>query len=246
MQLFFKVEGQCLFLAKKETVVADSINYLTAGVGFSEKDWDGLEKWMHFTLGDKHYVINLIDDQITADRGVNLCAGDWTVYIHGNIIENGETKQRITTNKIWIKVLETGDLDGEPFPDIPPSSGEQIIAQTIAARDAAIASATAAKGSEDRAATSERGAAASAQFADAAADQAQDSAANAANSSEEASGHADRAKRFADLALQDIEDKEWMYLEGRDDGHLYMVTSDAQTDISIKDNGEGRLVVVYA
>lgn len=141
MQLFFTADGQRLFLAKKETVVADSINYLTARVGFSDKDWEGLEKWMHFSLGDKHYVINLIDDQITADRGVNLCAGDWTVYMHGNVFENGETKQRITTNKIRMKVLETGDLGGEPFPDVPPSSGEQIIAQAVQARDAAIAAA---------------------------------------------------------------------------------------------------------
>ena len=141
MQLFFTADGQRLFLAKKETVVADSINYLTARVGFSDKDWEGLEKWMHFSLGDKHYVINLIDDQITADRGVNLCAGDWTVYMHGNVFENGETKQRITTNKIKMKVLETGDLSGEPFPDVPPSSGEQIIAQAVQARDAAIAAA---------------------------------------------------------------------------------------------------------
>ena len=38
-------------------------------------------------------------------------------------------------------MLETGDLGGEPFPDVPPSSGEQIIAQAVQARDAAIAAA---------------------------------------------------------------------------------------------------------
>lgn len=142
MQLYFIVEGQRLFLAKKETVVAESINYLTAGVGFSSsRDWDGLEKWMHFKLGDQHYVINLIDDQITADRGVNLSAGDWEVFMHGNVFENGETKQRITTNTIKLTVQECGDLHGEPFPDTPPSSGEQIIAQAVQARDAAIAAA---------------------------------------------------------------------------------------------------------
>lgn len=141
MQLFFTAEGQRLFLARKETVVADSINYLTARVAFSERDWDGLEKWMHFSQDDKHYVIDLIDDQITADRGVNLSAGNWAVYMHGNAIENGKSKQRITTNKITLNVLETGDLGGEPFPDIPPSSGEQIIAQAVQARDAAIAAA---------------------------------------------------------------------------------------------------------
>lgn len=243
MQLFFTADGQRLFLAKKETVVADSINYLTARVDFLEKDWYGLEKWMHFSLGDKHYVINLIDDQITADRGVNLCAGDWTVYMHGNIIENGETKQRITTNKIKMKVLETGDLGGEPFPDIPPSSGEQIIAQAVQARDAAAASAAAAKESEDHAAELERSAAESAKSAANDADRARDGADEAASSANEASGHADRAERFAGLAEQQAVTHGTMYCY-IDDGRLHYVKSDSIEDLKLHMR-DGRLKLTY-
>lgn len=141
MQLIFTVTGQRFFLEKKDTVVADSINYLTARVDFFGEGWTGLEKWVHFTRGEEHYVVNLIDNQITADRGINLSAGVWTVYMHGNAFVNGETKQRITTNKINLTVQETGDLNGEPFPHTPPSEGEQIIAQAVEARDAAIAAA---------------------------------------------------------------------------------------------------------
>lgn len=246
MQLSFKADGQSLTMTKNSAIVAGSINYITADATFISEDWDGLEKWVHFVQKEKHYVINLIGNEIKSDIGLNLCEGMWYAYIHGNQNMNGRVLCRITTNRVYFSVDKTGEMDDGPFPYIPPSSGEQIIAQAIAARDAAVESARAAKGSEDHAAIYEHGASERAQSADAAADRARNSAADAADSADEASGHADRAKRFADLAMQDIEDKGWMYLEGRADGHLYMVTSDAQTDIAIKDNGEGRLIVVYA
>lgn len=237
MQLFFTADGQRLFLARKETVVAGSINYLTARVDFSEKDWDGLEKWMHFSLGDKHYVINLIDDQITAERGVNLCAGDWAVYMHGNIIENGETKQRITTNKIKMKVLETGDLNGEPFPDIPPSSGEQIIAQTVAARDAAAAS-------EQDAATSAKVATDCAAETVSAAQVARASAESASASERVAQKSAAESERYARLSEQQALTHGSMYCYIDETGRLHYVRSDNLDDLNLQLK-DGRLRMSY-
>lgn len=135
MHFEFLIRGQRLSLNNRPRAVGGSINYLNACAVFDGPDWIGAEKWLHFVQDDHHYEINLIDDLITADRGLNLSAGYWIVYVIGHQIVDGEVIQRITTNKITIQLDETGDINGEPFPSVPPSAGEQIIAQAIAARD---------------------------------------------------------------------------------------------------------------
>lgn len=56
----------------------------------------------------------------------------------------------------------------------------------------------------------------------------------------------EKAAQYADLAGQAAAEKGWMHLEGREDGYLYMVTSDNAPDgITLKDNGQGELIVVY-
>lgn len=55
---------------------------------------------------------------------------------------------------------------------------------------------------------------------------------------------AEEARTAAMKAEQIADTKGWMYVDGRDDGHLYLITSDNQTEITMKDN-EGRLIIVY-
>ena len=112
-----------------EHVVSDTINYLEVAFSFKTDDWDGLEKWAHFARDSEVYDIRLTDDHIRKEDHLNLSAGKWKVYIHGNEFRGGEVVQRVTTNMVTLYVEPTGTLDGEPFPPMPASVTEQILAR---------------------------------------------------------------------------------------------------------------------
>lgn len=142
-------------------IVADTIDYLEAKFEFRTDDWDGLDKWAHFAKDSAVYDIRLTDNCIRKEDHLNLSAGMWKVYLHGNEFRDGEVVQRITTDEVVLYVIPTGILDGEPFPTVPPSAGEQIIASAAAseagaksAADAAGRAAESAKASADLAAKS--------------------------------------------------------------------------------------------
>ena len=111
-----------------EHVVADTIDYLKARFAFSE-DWDGLEKWVHFAKDGEVYDIRLTNDCVLKEDHLNLAAGIWKVYLHGNEFSGGKVIERITTNAAILKVEPTGALNGEPFPEMPASVTEQILAR---------------------------------------------------------------------------------------------------------------------
>ena len=111
-----------------EHVVADTIDYLEAQFAFSE-DWDGLEKWVHFAKEGEVYDIRLTDNCVRKEDHLNLSAGIWKVYLHGNEFSGGKVIERITTNTAILKVEPTGVIDGEPFPEMPASVTEQILAR---------------------------------------------------------------------------------------------------------------------
>lgn len=89
--------------------------------------------------------------------------------------------------------------------------------------------------------------------ADAAAGRAEDAAGRAGNSaaeaakSEKAAAQSEAsAARSAELAQQAAAEKGWMYLDDQNDsGHLWLTVSDNMTDVTLRDNGAGRLEAVY-
>lgn len=125
--IFGSITGQRLML-RDGHIAADTIDYLTARFTFNA-DWNGLEKWAHFAQGDTVYDIRMTDDGIRKEDHLNLSAGVWKVYLHGNEYRNGEVCKRITTSIVNLKVVPTGTLDGEPFPEMPASVTEQILAR---------------------------------------------------------------------------------------------------------------------
>lgn len=112
-----------------EHVVADTIDYLEMKFSFQTDDWDGLEKWAHFSKNGTVYDIRLTDDGIRKEDHLNLSAGVWKVYLHGNEFTGGKVVERITTCVENLRVYPTGSLDGEPFPEMPASVTEQILAR---------------------------------------------------------------------------------------------------------------------
>lgn len=119
-----QIKGQTLEIYHNK-IVADSIDYLTAEFTFATNEWNGFTKWVHFKKGDKVFDILLSDNKIDKKSHLNLSAGEWEVYLHGN----NETGERITTNIAKIQVEPTGTLNGEPLPEIPLSAAEQIVAK---------------------------------------------------------------------------------------------------------------------
>lgn len=119
-------------------VVADTIDYLEAKFFFKTDDWDGLTKWAHFANdGGTVYDIRLTEGCIRKEDHLNLSAGMWKVYLHGNEFRDGKVIQRITTDEAVLYVNPTGMLDGDPFPEVPPSAGEQAFAAVQSAKDSA-------------------------------------------------------------------------------------------------------------
>lgn len=111
------VKGQSLRISSP-TIAAATISYLTARFVFTS-DWDGAVKFAHFSCGDKNYSVPLTDDEIGEGDKLNLGAGTWKVWLHGERYEGGELTQRITTEEALLVVRATGSFEGEPFPTTP-------------------------------------------------------------------------------------------------------------------------------
>lgn len=111
------VKGQSLRISSP-TIAADTISYLTARFVFTS-DWDGAVKFAHFSCGENNYSVPLTDDEIREEDKLNLGAGTWKVWLHGERYEGGELTQRITTEEALLVVRATGSFEGEPFPTTP-------------------------------------------------------------------------------------------------------------------------------
>ena len=111
------VKGQALRISSP-TIAADTISYLTARFVFTS-DWDGAVKFAHFSCGENNYSVPLTDDEIREGDKLNLGAGTWKVWLHGERYEGGELTQRITTEEALLVVRATGSFEGGPFPTAP-------------------------------------------------------------------------------------------------------------------------------
>ena len=104
------VKGQ-QFSKKQPVIVSNSINYLEARFVFQTSDWSELVKFAHFKSGDSVYDFLLDGDTIPKEAQLNLYAGNWEVYIHGDryvVDDDGNEKivERITTNTQTVQVVK--------------------------------------------------------------------------------------------------------------------------------------------
>ena len=117
--LTITVRGQQINL-RTPLIVADSINYITAKLTFDE-DWEGRAVTAFFTQGDKTISAAVVNDEITAEQGINLTAGTWEVKLTG---VKGDS--RITAGPVKITALPFGSTEGE-LPDISPTQYEALL-----------------------------------------------------------------------------------------------------------------------
>lgn len=122
------VQGQMLKLSQTK-VVADSIDYLIAKFTFKGDDWMNMDKWMHLQKGESIYAVRLQDDKTKKEDHLNLDAGEWSIWLHGNSWEDGVVRERITTNVCTIHVENSGELSGDALPELPAGIGEQVMAR---------------------------------------------------------------------------------------------------------------------
>lgn len=123
-----KINEQSLKLIRSDAV-ADSIDYLSARFDFQSDDWDGAEKWAHFSRDGKVYDYLLRDDCIRPEDHLNLDEGEWRLSLHGNFYANGKVIKRITTNSTKITIQPSGLVTGEPFPELPATALEALAAK---------------------------------------------------------------------------------------------------------------------
>ncbi|MBE6619835.1 MAG: hypothetical protein E7625_00525 [Ruminococcaceae bacterium] len=129
------VQGQTLKLAGAH-IVSDTLDYLVARFSFFGDDWTGLHKWVHLQKGDQLYAIKLTDDATRKEDHLNLSAGEWSVWLHGNETVDGQVIERITTNACTFTVEQSGALEGEAFEQLPASEAEQLDARIAALENA--------------------------------------------------------------------------------------------------------------
>lgn len=146
-KFIFAVSGQFLDLLTPTRGISDTINANSAEFNFRSPDWEGTSKWAHFSnpsYNDGASVdFALINDAIDSSRGLNLPSGIWEVWVHGEVIANGEVIRRLVTETQTIRIIESNIEDNEPLGELNPSVAEQIDAKATEALNAKITSATA-------------------------------------------------------------------------------------------------------
>lgn len=122
-----RVSNQSLSVCGKQ-IAGDSMNYLTACFRFVTPDWEGLSRVLaHFSMGESLYEIELDENgEITADKHMNLTAGTWRIWLHGELRDGETLLRRITTNVCELTVEETGGSGGDPFGPYPETELDRI------------------------------------------------------------------------------------------------------------------------
>lgn len=145
-KFIFAVSGQTLDLITPSKGISDDINVNSAVFNFHSPEWQNVEKWAHFSNPDFNdgasVDFNLVNNEIDADRGLNLPSGIWEVWLTGEVIENGEVIRRLVTETQTIRIIESNIEGNEPLGELNPSVAEQIDAKATAALNARITNAT--------------------------------------------------------------------------------------------------------
>lgn len=114
-------------------IIAGSIKYVDCSFTFKTKDWEGLDKWLILEKGEEVYRVNLLNDEIPKETGLNIGEGLW----HASLFGEGADGTRITTDYVTISVDKSAVSEGEALPAIEQTEAEQIAAKAQRALDAA-------------------------------------------------------------------------------------------------------------
>lgn len=207
-------------------------------------EWEGLaiRCFWHVPDGKDPASSLVVDGYVDVPASVTAQPGNGCITFEGSdgtkTVTSSDLRYRVSTNSGTEDgtTPEPGTPAWQQFVDAVKGSSASAVQ---AAKDAATsaASAEASAGAADRSAQSAAGSAAAAVSSENAAGQ----------SAQAASDSAAEATRQAELAAQAAESKGFLYLEDNDNsGTLSLVISDNLTDdVTLQDNGQGILEVVY-
>ena len=122
----FIVNGQNFELIEDEAHASGSVRYLDASFSFDER-WEGLRKFLIFEKGSESHKIEIVNNRIHAEAGIYLEDGPWKVSVIGETVIDDDLVKRITTIPQMTVLKKSGMPNGDPFPEVTPSIGEQIV-----------------------------------------------------------------------------------------------------------------------
>ena len=129
MELKFKVNHQVLSMDTM-TVVSHSKSFLSVKFEFLQSsEWEGMEKFAHFEFEGQTFDVPLEGNTIPKSYGINLTAGRWYIYLHGDRYENGELKERVVTERCSFMVYSSGQKGETPFPAFKVDVNTKILAE---------------------------------------------------------------------------------------------------------------------
>ena len=129
MELKFKINHQVLSMDTM-TVVSHSKSFLSVKFEFLQSsEWEGMEKFAHFELAGQTFDVPLEGNTIPKSYGINLTAGRWYIYLHGDRYENGELKERVVTERCSFMVYSSGQKGETPFPAFKVDVNTKILAE---------------------------------------------------------------------------------------------------------------------
>ncbi|MBE6725670.1 MAG: hypothetical protein E7576_10865 [Ruminococcaceae bacterium] len=130
------IRGQRLVLCSPP-IAAGTYETIPARFVFETCGWDGMERFVHLKPkdGGEERILPIGGDGAVLGH-LNLSAGEWVVWIHGDAVSEEAVTARLTTATAPLFVSETGAED--PLP-LPPTYGEQVLALVTTLKEEAAA-----------------------------------------------------------------------------------------------------------
>lgn len=207
-------------------------------------EWSGLaiRAFWHTPSGTNPPASLVVDGSVTVPALVTAKPGNGCITFEGT--DGGKL---IASADVLYRVGSNSGTTGGTEPDPEPGAWQQFVDAVKGSSASAVQAAKDAATSAASADTSASAADRSAQSAAGSATAAASSESAAGQSAQAASDSAAEATRQAELAAQAAENKGFLYLEDDDNsGILSLVVSDNLTDeVTLQDDGQGNLEVVY-
>ena len=238
--IVYKVTGSTICIAEQEKIVAGDVNTHYAAFNLSN-DWDGLGITAVFVNGQTTVEAILSEGQCVIPWEVLEKPGYLYVSIYGVSTSGEDMEQKISTISPGIPVRKGGENDPDNHPSPTPDIYEQMLSALGKKQDKL-------KGQPPEVVTfDENGNAIAKDMGfEKMAEETKEAADKANESAKQAKLSETEAKKWSELAEQGASTAGWFYVEGGEDGILYMIRADnTPNDFDLSDNGEGVLIATY-
>lgn len=238
--IVYKVTGSTICIAEQEKIVAGDVNTHTARFELSE-DWEGLGVTAVFYSGDKSMECVLSEGQCVIPWELLTEPGYLYAACYGVHTDGEDMERKLSTISPGIAIRKGTDDESLNPPPPTPDIYEQMLSALGKKQDKL-------KGKPPEVVTfDENGNAIAKDMGfEKMAEETKEAADKAKESAEQAKTSEKEAKKWSELAEQGASTAGWFFVEGGEDGILYMIRADnTPNDFDLSDNGEGVLIATY-